>query len=245
MSSNSVPRLFATILLFSLGSSVAIAQARTTVPVATDQLPEIVCDMTSCELVSDSARRNRQQFRPAAIADTSPIMAAPPAGQRLAWLGAGSPTCQKITDISPTPTMASPYEYIKGENVPVPLGTTHAFLLSNFRVLLAGGRTDGQPAGSGADVGMLQIRRSGSSTWANVYVEYAFTVAGENQATQAQMRNLYSIATYNGLVDLSTLPGGAGIPSAIDVRMGIFPIYLSGFTPKYNEVCKGQLHISF
>lgn len=192
------------------------------------QLPEITCDATSCSVVREVIRHGNPPTPQAAI--PLPYEVAPPAGQRLLWRGGGYPSCQSIIGTA----MGNPYDYIKGESIDVPLGSTHASLAATFETKLSGG-----PDGTGAAFGVLQVRRSGG-TWQNVSFGYASTFQGNTPSWHQ-----YTMANYMGLVDLATLAGGTGIPSTIDVRMAMWANYAGGFIVSTNEVCKGLLLLSF
>lgn len=207
-------------------------------------LPEIQCTRNHCALVqTPPPRLGAHALAVAPMAtfatpDPTPVVVGPPAGQRYLWQGAGYPACQSIKDMSPMPSITSPYEYIKATNIPVPLGSTHASLLASFQVNL-----DGGPAGAAGDVGMLQVARSGTNDWNNVAISYAYTIPGAVNNT-----SLYNTATYHGLVNLANLTSGTGVPSEIDVRVGVFPVYTAdgGFsTTIFNGVCWGTLQLSF
>lgn len=138
--------------------------------------------------------------------------------------------------MDPQPTMAVPYDYIFASDVPVPLGSTHASLLGSMQVNLARGDT-----GNAADIGMLQIRRSGGA-WYNVSISYAYTIMGSNPP-----QSLYNRATYDGLVNLADLPGGSTVPSLVDVRLAVFPLYTHppANDVTLNSVCWGTLQVTF
>lgn len=196
-----------------------------------DQLPEIQCSATRCSLDYSLAQRVAPQ-----AADPTPVVVAPPAGQRYFWQGAGYPTCQSLIPMSPQPTISAPYEYIYANAVPVPLGSTHAALLASLQVNLGRGDT-----GNAATIGLLQIRRSGG-TWYNVAASYAFSVHGASPA-----QSLLNRATYDGLVDLANLPGGSAVPDLVDVRLGVFPLYTNAPANDvaWNSVCWGHLQVTF
>lgn len=211
-------------------ADVAMAQ-RSLVPANDSEFPDIQCSTTRCSLNYDT----HQRAAPLA-ADPTPVVVAPPAGQRYLWQGAGYPACQSILAMAPQPTLNSPYPYIAANEVPVPLGSTHASLLGSFQSNLARGAT-----GNAANVGMLQIRRSGG-TWYNVSISYAYTIIGHNPP-----QSLFNRATYDGLVNLADLPGGTGVPDMVDVRLAVFPLYTH--TPAtdvaLNAVCWGTLQVAF
>jgi len=200
---------------------------------AKDQLPDIECSQTRCSLIHDAtpalATRPTEAF-------TQPDVVAPPSGQRYLWKGANYPTCQSFIGMIPQPTLSDPYEYVYAQEVPVPLGSTHASLLASLQVNLRRGAD-----GNAAIVGLLQIRRSGSGAWANVSNSYAYNIVG-----QTPSQNLYNHATFDGLVDLASLPSGTGVPSMVDVRMAAFPLYTSGSgVVERSAVCWGTLQVAF
>lgn len=221
---------------FAVAMTVAISPAlaqRASIGVS-DQLPEIQCTATQCSLNYNVSQRTA----PAGVlaADPAPVVVAPPAGQRYFWEGAGYPACQSLVSMNPQPTVSSPYDYIYANAVPVPLGSTHASLLASLQVNLARGDT-----GNAGTVGMLQIRRSGG-TWFNVSNSYAYTIRGSTPP-----QSLYNRATYDGLVDLASLPGGSTVPDLVDVRLAVFPVYTNppATDVALNAVCWGNLLVTF
>jgi len=199
------------------------------------QLPEFKCENFRCVEVPASSEvlNNSPQIQPTS---TVPVIAAPPAGQRLLWHAVNYPMCQNVRIMNPQPTFDDPYEYVLATDVPVPLGSTHASLASSFEVKLAGG-----PAGAGSDVGKLEIKRSSAVDWNTVHIAYAYTLQGS--ATPAI---LYGTPNFTGLVNLADLPDGSGVPVSIDVRMAVYPVYTSSFTtPTSNWVCQGKLEVTF
>lgn len=209
----------------------------------TYQLPQLKCTRSKCTLVQrpEQSQPRRQTLMAApfdsapAAPDTTPVEVGPPAGQRYMFYGPGYATgdCQSIIGV----TGANPYEYIKGTQIVVPLGSTHISLLATLEANLSGG-----PSGSGADVGILEVKRSSSASgWYIVNAGYAYTIYG-SEAPQS----LFNVATYHGLVNLADLGDGTGVPSEIDVRVIVFPVNTSGFSNvNYNMVCAGQLQLSF
>lgn len=234
ITNRNLTRLTMTMAL-TLGASSVLAQRAGIELPSRDQFPDIQCTTTSCSLVYGSAGAAGPRGN-AITANPNPVVVAPPAGQRYLWQGAGYPACQDIKAMSPQPTMATPYEYIAAAAIPVPLGSTHASLLGNFQVNLARGAT-----GNAANIGMLQIRRSGG-TWANVSNSYAYTIHGTTPP-----QSLYNMATYHGLVGLADLPGGTTVPDLIDVRLAVWPLYtnLPANDLVLNKVCSGQLQVAF
>lgn len=224
------------------GSCVALAANR---PVAlqSNQLPEIQCSTTQCKLVPRTAPRFRAynltaspMATPPAAPDPTPAVVGPPAGQRYMWWGpdAQSGACQEIKGVTPS----NPYTYIGTTNLPVPLGSTHISLLATVEANLSGG-----PIGAAGDVGILEAKRSSSSNWYVVNAGFIYTVPG---VTNPQ--SLFNVGTLHGLVSLADLPdpGTTPVPDMIDVRVIVYPIYVGGFTNVvYNEVCFGQLQLSF
>lgn len=209
-----------------------------------ETLPEIRCDRFNCSLVNVSTNppttigNPPRSPQPEAISSV-PVTAAPPAGQRLVWGGLGHTFCANIRDMSPQPTLASPYDYIRVEEIPVPLGSTFAGLKASFESVMAG--TTGGSAGT---VGLLQIRRTGSTTWENVDLSYALTVPGFPSYPPI----LYGTGHHAGNVDLAQLAGtGQGtVPDWIDVRYGIYAQYTTAFsTVLTNQACKGRLEVTF
>lgn len=206
------------------------------------QLPQLHCTKTQCSLVPTTTALSGMRWRgtaspsfttmatPAAP-NTAPIDVGPPAAQRFMFEGAGSGACQDLSSA----TGASPYEYMGGEDIPVPLGSTHITLLARFQSILSGGTS-----GAGSIIGQLEVKRDSGSTWMNVDANFAFTVAAVTNG-----ESLSGISTYGGLVDLSTLPDGTGIPSAIDLRLIVYPLGVGGFTFGYQQVCRGFLQMSF
>ncbi|MEJ5207468.1 hypothetical protein [Denitratimonas sp. CY0512] len=223
--------------VLTLLADTATAQ-RSVMPANNSTFPDIQCDAsrTRCSLNYDTPSPVRRAATPQA-ADPTPVAVAPPSGQRYLWQGAGYPACQSFLDMDPQPTLASPYPYIAGNDVPVPLGSTHVSLLGSFQSNLARG-----PSGNAANIGMLQIRRSGG-VWHNVSLSYAYTIIGHNPA-----QSLFNRATYDGLVNLAELPGGTGIPDMVDVRLAAFPLYTNPSASSdvlINAVCWGTLQVTF
>jgi hypothetical protein len=219
--------------LVAAGSATA-GQTFTGGPAAkSDQLPELQCDGTSCSLKAITPTSPKAAH--AAVPSPLPYNVGPPAGQRFGWRGAGYPSCQTL-NIVPAPTGSAPYEYIRADMIPVPLGSTHATLLSSVQANISGG-----PSGSAGVVGLLQMRRSGTTSWVTVDASYIYTVRGNPEPT-----SLYGTASYQAFESLATLPGGTGVPDAIDVRLGTFSIFTATFTDIiYNAVCYGKLDVTF
>lgn len=203
-----------------------------------DQLPDIQCSATRCTIV----QRPSQALRPhtltaapmatPAVPDPTPVEVGPPAGQRFMWQGAGYPSCQSIIGV----TSAAPYTYINASAIPVPLGSTHISFLASIEANMSGG-----PGGAGADFGEVQVKRSSGTHWTNADFGFIFSVYGS-----VAPQSLYNIGHFHGLVNLADLQDGTGVPSEIDVRAIVFPVYTSGFTNVvYNAVCLGKLQLSF
>lgn len=222
--------LRSSLALMVFGASAPVLAQRANIG-SSDQLPEIQCDGARCNLIYGASQRVAPQ-----AANPTPVVVAPPAGQRYFWHGAGYPACQSFIPMSPQPTMAAPYEYIHAKEIPVPLGSTHAALLSSFQVNLGRGST-----GNAAVVGMLQMRRSGGA-WLDVSLSYAFSVHGASPP-----QSLFNRATFDGLVDLASLPGGSTVPDLVDVRMAVFPVYTSppANDVSWSSVCWGNLQVTF
>ncbi len=158
-----------------------------------------------------------------------PVVIAPPTGQRLLWQGGGYPSCQSVENS----TYSNPYEYIKGEGIDVPLGTTHATVSTTVEAKIAGG-----PTGAGGIFSMVQMRPHGG-TWQNVSSGFAAMALGTTPAF-----NQFSPASYMALVDLAELNGGS-VPSQVDVRVAVYVNAGYGFTVSQLAVCKGQLLLTF
>lgn len=215
---------------------------------ASNGLPELLCGQSDCTLDYRRSAQTTQTPPSLAAANPNPVEAGPPPGQRLSWRGANYPACQSLgtgTNTNPigqpssvgTP-IAAPYEYIKATDIPVPLGSTHATLLGTLSINLSGG-----PAGALGTVGFLQVRRSGQISWVNVDPAYAFSVRG-----YALPQSLWGKATYQGVSDLATLPGGTGVPDAVDARLAVFNVFTNdgGFsTVAWNGVCYGRMELTF
>jgi len=209
-----------------------------------EALPEIRCDRFNCSLVNVSANpattigNPPRSPQPETISSV-PVTAAPPAGQRLVWGGLGHTFCANIRDMIPQPTLASPYEYIKVEEIPVPLGSTFVGLKASFESVMAG--TTG---GSAGNAGLLQIRRTGATAWENVDIAYGLTVPG----FASNPPILYGTGYNAGNVDLAQLAGtGQGtVPDWIDVRYGVYPQYTAAYSTVFTNVaCKGRLEVTF
>ena len=187
-------------------------------------LPEIACDNRSCrEVPPDPSARPR-------AASPLPFEAAPPAGQRLLFKGAGNPLCQSIVGV----TSASLYEYIAATNIDVPLGTSHISLDASV------GTQQTVTSGTIGAFGKLQVRRTGAATWTyNANAGSAGTTSGSTGGAQ------YALANYIALVDLADLPDGTGIPAQIDVRLAFFESKTPGATSTLNSLCNGQLRLAF
>jgi len=224
-------------MALALGASSVLAQRAGIEQPGRDQFPALQCTTTSCSLVYGAAQaRGLLGVGTVTAANPNPVVVAPPAGQRYLWQGAGVPQCVDIITMNPQPTISSPYEYIAAVAIPVPLGSTHASLLGSFQVNLGRG-----PSGGAADVGFLQIRRSGG-TWANVSASYAYTIQGT-----ATHQSLYNTPTYSGLVSLADLPGGSTVPDLVDVRLAVAPVYTNApaLDLLWNNLCRGQLQVTF
>lgn len=209
-------------------------------------LPSLDCGLTDCRLDYGASNAKGQSGASAAAADPTPFDAAPPPGQRLVWRGADYPACQSLGtghNLDPANpnvgrTINDPYEYIKATAIPVPLGSTHADLLSTVSINLSGG-----PGGAFGTVGFLQLRRGGTATWVNVNTAYGFSIRGHPDP-----QSLWGKATYQGVVDLASLPDGSGIPGTVDVRMAYFNVFTfdGGFSNvNWNGVCHGLLRLTF
>lgn len=223
------------VLAFACVSLAASASDYRQPPRKSDQLPSIECNATGCRL--DYAKANSEiSSRSSALPvapSTTPSAVAPPGGQRMEWQGAAYPACQSM--IGAPYSISDKYVYIEADDVPVPLGSTHASLLSSMQSNLAGGST-----GAGAIVAFLQAKRSNSATWSVVNATYAFTTAGNADPT-----SLYGTTAFTGLVDLAALPGGTTVPDNIDIQVAVFPLYTTGFTPAISAVCRGKLELTF
>lgn len=225
----------ASLLMLSAGAAFAAPSEMTIPTVKSDLLPELQCDRSNCELKLNASSRQGVVTMPPTVPSTIPAAVGPPAGQRFVWFGADYPACQSIVGLSPVPTFPNPYEYIYSGVIPVPLGSTHASLLTSAQASLSGG-----PINSAGLVGVLQIRRSGVSTWTNSAASYLYTTRATDGAI------LFGTASLQGLENLASLPGGTGVPTAIEVRMGMFPVYTSGFTSVTNAaICQGKLEVTF
>ncbi len=235
-----------TILSLALLLAAYAGSATATDAKPSSQLPLIECSKVHCEMVQPAvdvkAMLGQNRDAKAATPDTTPILMAPPAAQRLVWRGAGYPeACQDIAAITPTPTGANPYEYMKGVDIPIPLGTTHVTLFATASANLSGG-----PSGAAGDVGFLQIKRSSSTTWQQADNAYIYTIVG-----QASPQAVYGSRTYHSVISLADLPDGSltqvgEIPETIDVRFVVFPLYTGGFSNVvYNRVCFGHMQLAF
>jgi hypothetical protein len=209
-------------------------------------LPEIQCTRTTCtaHYPGTSSRFSTNGVRlltttpPPATPDPTPVTVGPPAGQRYLWQGAGYPACQSLAAIPTQPTYANPYVYISAPQIVVPLGSTHVSVIATYQVNLGGG-----PAGAAANFGLIQMKRSSSSTWENMAYGYAFTTVGTPSAF-----SLYNTATFHTLVNLADLDPAGLVPSEIDVRVVTYPIFSadSGYSSvAFDAVCLGQLQLSF
>jgi hypothetical protein len=219
--------------LMAAGSAMAGPSLSVRPVVKSEQLPELQCDRLDCVL-KPAGSPSKIAATPA-VPSPLPYNVGPPAGQRFGWRGAGYPACQSLSTI-PAPTGGAPYEYIRADLIPVPLGSTHATLMASVQANLSGG-----PSGSAAVIALLQMRRSGTAPWVNVDASYVYTVRGNPEPT-----SLYGTASYQAFESLEALPGGTGVPDAIDVRVGTFSIFTATFTNViYNAVCYGKLDVTF
>lgn len=225
--------IFAAIMPLVLGSAMA-APLSLGGPVAKrDQLPEILCDSVGCSQKTVGA--TTQGIAAPAAPSPLPYNVGPPAGQRFNWRGASYPACQSMNTL-PAPSAGAPYEYIRADLVPVPLGSTHATLLSSVQANISGG-----PSGSAGVVALMQMRRSGTTPWSTIHAGYVYTVRGNPEPT-----SLYGTASFQAFESLAALPNGTGVPDAIDVRVGTFSIFTETFTDViYNAVCYGKLDVTF
>lgn len=223
----------AAIMLLAFGSAMAGPRPIEGPIVKGEQLPELLCDQLSCAQKPVGA--TTQGIVTPAAPSPLPYNVGPPAGQRFGWRGAGYPACQSLSTI-PAPSGGSPYEYIRADLIPVPLGSTHATLLSTVQANISGG-----PSGSAGVVALMQMRRSGTAPWVTVDASYVYTVRGHPEPT-----SLYGTASYQAFESLAALPNGSGVPEAIDVRLGTFSIFTATFTDViYNAVCYGKLDVTF
>ena len=223
------------IALLAFGSAVA-GPPSIGGPVANgEQLPELLCDRLGCTFKPVGATAHTQGITAPAAPSPLPYNVGPPAGQRFGWRGAGYPACQTMNTV-PAPSGGSPYEYIRADLIPVPLGSTHATLMSSVQANISGG-----PSGSAGVVALMQMRRSGTTTWSTIHAGYVYTVRGNPEPT-----SLYGTASSQAFESLAALPNGTGIPDAIDVRVGTFSIFTATFTDViYNAVCYGKLDVTF
>lgn len=225
------------LIVLSFGSLQAAPSGQAAPAINSHQLPELQCDRSNCDLIYSAGNRPALPMLPS-VPSTIPTTVGPPAGQRFAWVGAGYPSCQSILGLPSVPTFAAPYEYISSGVIPVPLGSTHASLSASMQSSLSGGPTD-----VGGLVGILQIRRSGNPTWTNSAASYIFTVLG----VPAPGRLSFGSTSLQGLENLAALPGSAGVPTGIEVRLGMFPVYATGFNADLNNsaICQGKLEVTF
>lgn len=219
------------VAIATFGAGLGIASAASSSGRVTAQLPQLQCDRFACKTIDANTAVDLNSPNP------YPVVAAPPSGQRLMWKAG----CSNIFTMNPQPTFVDPFAYVVAEDVPVPLGSSHASLLASARVSLAG-----QPSNSGGDVGFLQIKRSSVTTWENSQVAYAFTIAGGVNPPAI----LYGIGVYHAVEDLASLAGTSGdpagsIPPSIDVRLALAPQAAGAFTFLTNSVCDGRLEVTF
>lgn len=230
-----IKRLFTTaaFTLLAVGTAMAGNPSIERPGVKVEQLPELLCDRADCAL--KSVGTSTQAIAAPAAPSPLPFNVGPPAGQRFGWRGAGYPACQTM-NILPAPSAGSPYEYMRADLIPVPLGSTHVTLLSTIQANISGG-----PTGSAGVVGLFQMRRSGTTPWVTVDASYVYTVRGNAEPT-----SLYGTASYQAFESLAALPNGSGLPDAIDVRLGTFSIFTATFTDiVYNAVCYGKMDVIF
>ncbi|MCK9538601.1 hypothetical protein [Dokdonella sp.] len=225
-----------------LGPCIAMAQTLgASGPRVIEQLPRIECDRFDCTFTQPTLSSNSHLAAiPPTGGDLLPLVAAPPTGQRLLWRGPGAGTnfysCQELP-VDGSLTYTSPYEYVKGTSVKVPLGSTHISIEATVQGGLRGGAT-----GAAGMVGMLEVRRATSGTWEIADYGYIYTTPGYSIGIA---QALYGKTTFTGLMDLSTLGGVSGVPEEIDVRLAVYNIRVGGFALTLNEVCYGSLIVSF
>lgn len=206
-------------------------------------LPEVVCGPTSCSLASDlpatkSSSRYTRGLKTQAI--SVPAVAAHPPGQRLRWVTPTSPFCQDLGIGTPpvnSYNFNSPYSYLEADAIPVPLGSTDMSVLGSMTVNLWIA-----PAGSAGTYGILQVARAGTGQWLNLDTGYTLTAMGD----PGDQRSMWGKGSYQGLVNLADLPGGSGVPTAVDVRLGTLNVITNLVSQVFkNQVCNGILDVTF
>lgn len=203
-------------------------------------LPSLNCSQTRCDFSSPDAGYLEAGLSPAAP-NPYPVVVGPPAAQRYLWRGANYPACQSLKALVPAATFGNPYVYMKAMTIPVPLGSTHASIVTTVEANLSGG-----PAGALGIAGLLQIKRSNSVNWIIASSAYVYSVPGT--PTPQSMYGTGSMQTLENLAALPVEVGSGGVPDAIDIRFASFPVYSSdgGFSnTNYSAVCKGSMTLSF
>ncbi len=215
--------------LLLVAPCVSIAQSAGSKRV--NQLPRVQCDRFNCSLV-DRSSSQISTITPASP-NPYPVDAGPPPGQRMRWVAPGHPSCQVLGNSA---TLDDPYYYIVANEVPVPLGSTHASILVTLEGNLSGG-DDTEAAGI---YGLVEIRRSGVPSWEYSGDFAVFTVHGFNHP-----QSLFGRGTFQGFERLGSLSGGTGVPELVDIRVGVFNLFTSGWTTNFNEVCFGIMDVTF
>lgn len=203
-------------------------------PEAVNDARYIECDRTTCDFVTLAQLRVNS---PTALAPTDPDVVGPPAGQRYIWR---APASCDLVPFAATP--GNPFAYIVSKPIPVPLGSTHATLSATAEALLAGAGT----AGVSTMFGRLQIRRSAdgvnpAGTWVNSDRGYVYSRTG-SEAPSIR----YGKATFMTLEDLTSLPGGSGIPVMIEIRLAVNAYSDGNWVYSIDpQICKGSMQLAF
>lgn len=232
----------------SSGAQVTSGAAR-----SGDVLPSIECGPSECTLNYGPAVASNSRVTPQAL-DPNPVDAGGPPGQRLKWLGKDNGACQSLgtgelnpRGAAPMYPFASPYEYIVATEIPVPLGSAHISATATVEPRLGAWAGAGEAAGAVSIGAQLQVRRSPNGAWVNLDSSYAYVIeAFPVSASPSMYQVTYAKATYEGFTSLADLPGGTGVPAAIDARLITFNVITNTvWKLGWNHVCKGQMLLTF
>ncbi len=218
-----------------------------------DVLPSIECGPSECTLNYGPVVAGNSRVTPQALIP-SPVDAGGPPGQRLKWVGPDNGACKTMgtgelgtRGVAPMYSPASPYEYIVATEIPVPLGSAHISATATVEPRLGAWAGAGEAAGAVAIAAQLQVRRYPSGAWVNLDSSYAYVInAFPADASPGMYQVLFGKATYEGFTSLADLPGGTGVPAAIDARLITFNVITNTvWKLGWNHVCKGQMLLTF
>ncbi|HET9049254.1 MAG TPA: hypothetical protein VFN29_09890 [Chiayiivirga sp.] len=211
-----------------VATSAALAGGMDTRNPKPGTLPDVECTRTQCKEVYNATPRIY-----AVLADPTLDTIGPPAGQRFQWRSNPYGSCVSVMG----GTFATPSEYMVVENIPVPLGSTHATLNTSLQVKLRVNSVNGYTSGS---FGFLEIKRSTSTVWEIADQGYALAVPSSSTPGGPIW---FTKASYHALENLATLSGGSGVPNSIDVRVA----FAEGgaATVEQHAACGGLVQVDF